>query len=353
MRILILLILLGLSLTSQAHEGADFFIMKPGELRIERAPRQRFTALNSGNCRDRITQVMCLVDSSSGPTGLRKCQPGGEAFAPSVEKIYDLLPVKLQKVFCGLDAIFVESDMESLAYAGLTQQGPNGPVGGAVIGVRRALLEQAYDATSVLGWKEQKAFGLKAPPFVHLPEGPRVDITLPGSLSALQYVLIHEIGHIVDFSNRANDFVCPPGETCKLESGDAEEFKKLLPVPGSWSALSWKNAVLPRDEFHFPLWDSLCFYGCSKSLSVNDMEPFYRELSPTNFVTTYSAVSPFEDFAESFTFYVLSLQGDWSYQVQTPFTSYSLEQKWHSLPDKKSWMDAFYNRDLQYPTPTN
>ncbi|WP_413943814.1 hypothetical protein [Bdellovibrio sp. HCB-162] len=353
MRFLICLILLGLSLTSKANPSEDFFILKPGELKFIRTPGQQFSPLAQTTCRDRIRQIMCLVKSTQNPVGTRQCLPGSESFADPVEKIYDILPEKVQKAFCGLDVIYVEEDMEALAYAGIVRQDPTKGVVGSFMGIRKILLEQAYDATSVFGWKEQKAFGIKAPPFVHMPEGPRVEVALPGSLSALQYVMIHEFGHIIDFSNKANDFVCPAGETCKLETGDMAEYQKLVPVPNSWSALSWKNAVTPKDNYHFPLWDNLCFYGCNKSLSVADVEQFYRELAPTNFVTTYAAVSPFEDFAESFTFHVLSLQGDWSYQIQTPQTAYSLDQKWKNTWDKKSWMESFYNQDLRYPTPSN
>ncbi|WP_374076936.1 hypothetical protein [Bdellovibrio bacteriovorus] len=353
MRFLICLILLGLSLTSGAHANEDFYILKPGQLQFVRTPGQQFSPLTQTNCRDRIRRITCLVNSTQNPVGVRQCLPGSEAFAAPIEKIHDILPEKVQKAFCGLDVIYVENEMEALAYAGIVREDAASGVVGSFMGIRKILLEQAYDATSVFGWKEQKAFGLKAVPFVHLPEGPRVEVVLPGSLSALQYVMIHEFGHILDFSNKGNDFVCPPGETCKLDTGDRKEFQKLVPVPNSWGSLSWKNPMAPKDEFHFPLWDSLCFYGCSKSLTITDMEQFYKELAPTNFVTTYAAVSPFEDFAESFTFHVLGLQGEWSYQIQTPNTAYSLDHKWSELWGKKTWMENFYNRDLRYPTPSN
>ncbi|WP_413569237.1 hypothetical protein ACLWBD_01065 [Bdellovibrio sp. HCB117] len=352
MRNLICLILLGLSLTPSAFAWEDFYILKPSEFQIERTPSQRFTPLNSVSCRDRIKQVICLVDNSSSPNGPRQCLSGSENFAAPIEKIYDILPEKLQKAFCGLDAIFVESDVESLAYAGIIRANEKGEVEGSFIGVRRTLLETAYDATSVFGWKEQKAFGIIAPPFVHLPDGPRVEVILPHSLSALQYIFIHEIGHILDFANSANEFVCPANETCDLSKWDPVEFGKMIPAANSFGALSWKNPMYPQDAQRFPLWDKLCFYGCNERLTIADMESFYRQLDQTNFVSTYAAVSPYEDFAESFTFHVLSLQGEWNYRVQTPYMAYSLEKKWDVLFPKKSWLEAFYQRDLKYPKAT-
>lgn len=351
MRFLICLILLSISLTSNASSKGDFFLFEAHQMRAQRTGAQSFSAI-SPSCRDRIRQIVCLVDAPKSPDEVRPCQTGSDIYAEPIAKIYDLLPEKVQNAFCSLDVIYIENSLESLAYAG-TRRGATPDKESGFMGIRRILVEQAYDATSVLGWKEQKSFGIQAPPFVHMPQGPRVEIALPGSLTALQYVIVHELGHILDFSNKANDFMCPAGETCNLNTYDPKEFAKLIPTGTSWSTLSWKNPLVPKDEYHFPLWDKLCFYGCSDTLTVNDMEEFYRDLDKTNFVTTYSAVSPYEDFAESFAFYILTLQGPWSYRIQTPQNAYSLDIKWSKTSDKKIWMDSFYNRDLKYPTPAN
>lgn len=352
MRFIICLILLSLFLTQGAYASGDFFILDPREMTFVRTPGQKLFSLNSTACRDRIRQILCLVNPQKSPGETRECLPNSESFAIPLEKIHDILPSKLQKVFCSLDVIFVENEMETLAYAGIMREDPKKGILGAFLGVNKLLLQKAQDAASVLGWKEQKAFGIKAPRFKQIPEGPSVEVQIPTPQAALQYLIIHEFAHILDFTNLANNFVCPSGETCDLEKWEPNEVRKLVPVQKSWSALSWKNPMAPKKEFHFPLWDSLCFYGCSKSLSVEDIEQFYRELDPTNFVTTYAAVSPYEDFAESFTFYVLNLQDSWSYDVQTSEATYSLTHKWNMLSDKKSWIENFYNRDLRYPTPS-
>jgi hypothetical protein len=177
-----------------------------------------------------------------------------------------------------------------------------------LIGLRQILIENNYDATSVLGWKEQKVFGLKAEPFIHLPEGPRVSMTMPNSLSALQFLLIHEIAHILDFINSANDFDIPEAaHACTTNECYFEYLRDAKPRLGSWSELSWATALQPKMEQSFPLWSKLCFYNCSENLEPADIEEFYGQIAPTNFPSTYAAVSPYEDFAESFTFYVLSI----------------------------------------------
>lgn len=348
----IYLILLTLALTPSAYSSADFRIYQPGQLKISRPnTKQILQQPTSGDaCRDRISHAMCLTDQRGSTPNHKKCLEGSEAYAAPVERVYDILPAKLQKAFCGIDAIFVEDGMESLAYAGAQRHNDESGNITAYMGIRKVLLEQNYDATSVFGWKEQRAFGLVAPPFIHLPAGPRVEVVLPHSLSALQYVIIHELGHVLDFANYANEFKFPDYSHCEDDECRYDAYRKAVPVEGSWSELSWKSPTVPRSEHKFPLWDNLCFYNCHKSLNVNDIEDFYSQLEKTNFISTYAAVSPYEDFAESLTFFILS-SADFSYNIKTPLKEYALEQRWQTLHDKKAWLESFYNQDLKYPIP--
>ncbi len=340
-----------LALTPSAFASADFRIYQPGQLKIVRPnTKQILQQTTSGDaCRDRISHAVCLIDPKDSTPDFKKCLEGSEHYAKPIQRVYDILPAKLQNTFCGIDAIFIEENMESLAYAGGERHADGSGNITARMGIRKVLLEQNYDATSVLGWKEQKAFGITAEPFIHLPQGPRVEVGLPYSSNTLQYIIIHELGHILDFTNYANAFQFPDYSHYEDDECRYEAYYKATPKPGSWSELSWKSPVLPRAEQKFPLWEGLCFYGCEKRLAVNDMEDFYSQLDSTNFISTYAAVSPYEDFAESFTFFILS-SSDWNYTIKTPLKEYALEQRWSSLYDKKAWLESFYNQDLKYPT---
>ncbi|ASD65169.1 hypothetical protein [Bdellovibrio bacteriovorus] len=350
MKALIYLISLLFVGTNQAYAWEAFYVLKPDELRFSKAKSSWSQEATPTDCRARLKEIACIVNPIQDPKESRRCQPGSEAMAPALERIYDVIPAKLQQTFCTMKVIFIENDTEVLGYAGVLAWDSNSQPQGSFMGLRRALLEQNYDATSVIGWKEQKAFGLTPPPFVHLPEGPRSSIVLPNSLSALHYVIVHEIGHILDFSNKANDFICPAGEAC-APVNNPDDFLKMIPAPNSWTALSWQSPMKPKDLQTFPLWSKLCFYDCKEQLSVADMEDFYRQLAPTDFISTYAAVSPWEDFAESLTFHVMAQHEDFEYQIQTPFASYDLKKKWDGLGIKKIWMQDFLNRDLKYPTP--
>lgn len=350
MKLLIYLILLVFVGTNQAHAWEKFYILKPGELRFTKASGTWSDEVKSEDCRTRIKDIACIVNPIQDPKESRRCQTDSETMAPALQNIYDILPAKLQQTFCSMTVIFIENQTDVLGYAGVMAWDPQSQAQGSFMGIRRSLLEKSYDATSVLGWKEQKVFGLTAPAFVHLPEGPRTSIILPNSLSALHYVIVHELGHILDFTNKSNSFVCPKGKSCQTNASQTD-FEALEPAPNSWSALSWQSPSKPKDSQLFPLWSKLCFYDCKEHLGIADMEDFYHQLLPTDFVTTYAAVSPWEDFAESLTFYVMSQHPDFEYEVQTPFATYNLKTKWDGLFAKKLWMQDFLNRDLKYPTP--
>lgn len=348
MKFAIYLISLVFLLTPSARAWEDFQIYKPGELKIIRSSQHKSQDQNQNqsSCRSRIAQIVCLTATKESDK-TKTCLPNSSDFAAPFEKIYDILPPKLQKTFCGLDALLIEEDMVSLAYAGLGHPSEAGtPV---FIGVRKSLVEFNYDVTSVLGWKEQRAFGIEKPPYVHAPEGPRVDVALPYSQSSLHYIIVHELGHILDFLNQANQFAPVAESECAMKDCPENYFDHHAPVENSWGSLSWKFYSEPKSLDRFPLWNKLCFYNCNEHLTIEDIEPFYAQLATSGFVSTYAAISPYEDFAESVAFYVMSQPKDFSYSINTRQSSYSLDLKWKQLAQKNLWLESFFSKDLKYP----
>ncbi|MNJ93449.1 hypothetical protein D3C87_111310 [compost metagenome] len=344
------LILLTLFASSEAwaHSG-DFFINRPElfQLRREAQISQPFSA--SDDCKARIRSLICPVHGAPKANQIRECGSNVDMYAPALEAVYETLHPQMQKMFCSLQAIIVEENNgESLAYAGAHENSDK--TLSAVLGIRAQLLTQDHIFSDVFSWKEQKAFGVSAPPFTRLPGSPLLEARFVGSQKVLQYVIIHEFGHIFDYVNKANDFVCKPGQTCPPEIGSEEDIKKLIPVPGSWSALSWENPIQPATQDYFPLHANLCFYGCNgKGLTLEQMPEFYRQLNGTHFITTYAAVSCMEDFAESTTFHFLSQQNDFQLHITDPLTTYFLERKWETMRDKRLWIENFYSKNLKYP----
>lgn len=348
----IYLILLGLFITSatsaktsgMTYLTPDFVIGAPPALRKAQNPLPM--ALQN-DCRARISHIVCVLPSlSSGGN----CQAPSPQAIENLERVHDLLQPQLQKVFCSLDRILLVEKMESLALAGVGNAEPDGSVAQAFMAMRKDVAENDFAASAVFGWKEQKAFGIKMPSYQTSAVGPQVEVTANSPLLALRYILTHEFAHILDFANAANNFFCAPGQSCGTDPWDKSEDKKWLSKEGSWSSLSWKNRSEPSDEQRFPLWSKLCFYGCKESLALGDVDDFYREISGTNFITTYAAVSPWEDFAESTTFYFLRTpELDLHYRISTAEMVSTLDWKWQNLKKKNNWIELFFESELKYP----
>ncbi|MNT15896.1 hypothetical protein D3C72_1509750 [compost metagenome] len=192
---------------------------------------------------------------------------------------------------------------------------------------------------------------MQAPRFQVLPGSPNVKAKVPGINTALQYVVIHEIAHILDFTNSANNFVCKVDQDCHSEQEYNEAYgRKFEPVANSWSILSWNNWVDPNPRHDFVLHKDLCFYGCNgKGLNLLQMPEFYRQLNAVEFVTTYAAISPMEDFAESSAFHFFNQKAGFEYHVTDPEATYFLNRKWYAMKDKREWIENFYAQDLKYP----
>ena len=349
--ILLISLAFSTSLTASAH-SADFIVGPSPRLEFRREGKIVQSTPPESDlgdpCKARIQGLLCLVDAWEDGKE-RVCLAGSETYAPRMVEVYETLPPKMQKLFCSMKVIFVEKTLSSLAYAGVSGVDEQGPFN-AVMGIREGLLARDENTNDVFGWKEQKAFGVQAPPYQVLPGSPLVKAKMTGKNTALQYIVIHEIAHVLDFANSANNFVCKQGETCDDDNWDQEYMRKHIPAPASWSALSWSNSIDPKPSFDFPLHEKLCFYDCQNNgLSLQQMPEFYRQLNAVEFITTYAAVNPWEDFAESSAFHYLSQQAGFEYHLKDPNATYFLNRKWYAMKDKREWIENFYAQDLKYP----
>jgi len=122
--------------------------------------------------------------------------------------------------------------------------------------------------------------------------------------NAIQFILLHEFGHLVSIGERFHpDWL----DKTKTEG-------TCLFYPLSWrKAKDGSNVSLFEDVF--PERRDVRFYGKPR-LKSSQMEGVYRSLAMTNFVSLYGATSPFEDFAESFALYVHSAWMKKPYRVE-------------------------------------
>ena len=195
-------------------QGRDFFFVSESS---ESSTTLRNTSLE--DCRANIAKVICLVNPTGEQEKIpeRRCLPSGEAYVNHFESLFDNYPPGLQRMFCSLKHIYIENEFFGTAYAGLIT-GPDGKKQGAMIGIRRAVLDERLDFTTWASWKEQLSFGGISGNYRAVPDLPVVHAkTYSRTNDFLYFVISHEFGHLFDFANDLNKTA-----KCKEANGDEE-----------------------------------------------------------------------------------------------------------------------------------
>lgn len=115
-----------------------------------------------------------------------------------------------------------------------------------------------------------------------------------GRVGAIQYILLHEIGHVVSIGTSVHPNWDAPA--AGIANPSAFPFLAL-----SWRAEGDHFAPLPDDRF---VLRKRIVYYLGAQLASSEMIEAYRELEATHFATLYAATNPYDDFAESFANYV-------------------------------------------------
>lgn len=124
---------------------------------------------------------------------------------------------------------------------------------------------------------------------------------------AIQYLLLHEFGHVLAAGRPFLPDWWLPSEQIK-QSGDYS----FLPI--SWSiGTNASMTPLPRNDF--ALRRRVAYYT-GALLDGAELLPVYEALQATDFPTLYAAVSPYEDFAESFASYVHTVLMDKPFEIR-------------------------------------
>jgi hypothetical protein len=322
-----------------------------------RASRSLYRAqpdFTKGECRARIKDILCLLDKPTTHilTEEPSCLPGGEQYAHHFEKLYDDYPEALQKMFCSLNVIYLEPDGGGTAYAGAVMNEETGKRygKGAIMGIRKSILDSGLDLQTWATWKEQLSFGGSTTSYAPTPGLPMVNahMSVPGASDFLYFVIAHEFGHIFDFANEINSWTCNEEEDFKGNP------KYCLPNKGSWTEFSWKNLAMPNSDNYFPGWDAFCFYWCDgKTPAARYTDLIYRGLSASNFISSYATNNIMDDFAESLAYEVSYRNRGLSYSIDagTGFTMDTIQKL--SAPNyapKRAYVLKFLERtDIIYP----
>jgi hypothetical protein len=388
--------------------GRDFFVKPASPAHLQRIqnkvlPRSTPGESMQSNCRSNIQRILCLVEplvEGQEPED-RPCLPGGKKYAIFFEELYDAYPPALQKIFCSLDYLFIESNFQGTAYAG-TLEDKNGQLIGALMGIRQSVLDQNISLTHWSSWKEQLSFGGAKENYKVDPNLPLISTQsqLPVN-DFLYFVVAHEFGHIFDFANSINKFQnCPStkgfasGFESLLEERDLDESmynsggqKRKMFVSGdnkthglssssderksniekeegenlnceaevnSWTSLTWATIDKPVRRYDFQERSGLCFYNCEAgSLSRGQVPQVYMSLADTSFISTYAATNPWDDFADSLAYFLMDQKLGTTYSLDTRQGDlYDIMAKLNSrvFSKKHYYISEFLKRaDIVYP----
>ena len=142
--------------------------------------------------------------------------------------------------------------------------------------------------------------------------------------NAIQYILLHELGHIISIGENVHPrWDGPPSSVEKFPF--AALSWKLDPADGKYVSRYDDSVLGERSKLRY-------YFGAS--LSAGRMTPLYTQLLETNFPTLYAATHPGDDFAESFVSYVHTVLQKRPWEIRL-FSEGKLEKTITSCWDEK------------------
>lgn len=237
-----------------------------------------------------LLDYMDLDNRFNGYSGTPKHAPLAPALKAEISHSLAGLPPELRRLLdTKLLGIFVVSGLGSSAYTDYVRNDKKQPKAAFVVLDVDAMSRNANDWIT---WKENS-------PFIPDPSM-RLEFTIEkpeenNREKALEYVLVHEFGHVLAFDSDVHPLWSLPPKRV-----DVEDYPFMY--------LSW---TVREDEFRrriegtFPLPGALVFYKPSDERpSATRMPEYYDWLAKTSFPSLYGATNPYDDFAESLVTYV-------------------------------------------------
>jgi hypothetical protein len=248
----------------------------------------------SQDCQEKLAKAICIVNSPvKEPDRYKPNRPciEGETKRYSVQVLdaYGSFPAPVKKILCSVQTIYIEKDFFGTAWSAAVDESDPQEM---LLGLNIRELDAQLRLESFLSWFEQLSFG-GAKDFTISPLLPMISIDPPRWKSAtfLTNTLLHESGHLLDYKYGFNKFVCSDPNKCK-------------PLPGSWGEIAWLSNSTPRPDNDFDQRPLICINRCQAvHLDPKKSTEFYRDLFQSGFVSQLSAISPMEDFAETFSLY--------------------------------------------------
>lgn len=184
-------------------------------------------------------------------------------------------------------AFFLVEELGGTAYAELLRDFANNKLGFIVLDVG-SLNKKANEWIS---WRENSPFDMKGSYIIQAEIESEINNLRK---TAIQYILLHEVGHIVGVAKGAHPNWIAGGHPKKWP------FTRL-----SWITL--KKGLQGKSVYDriFPKRNKIKFYSFQKAfLTSEDIGETYDQLLKTNFVSLYASTNMYDDFAETYAMYV-------------------------------------------------
>jgi hypothetical protein len=216
----------------------------------------------------------------------------GEEFLAEVRAAFNELPETLrQRAAEKLAGIYFADDMGSTGFADQVYDASGKPKAAFVL--LDPMVLQKYTANSWATWKENTPF---QPDPAYRLEAIIEDSANDNRASAIQYILLHEIAHVLsvgaDFHPNWN--LAPARVRSTTEFPFFEQSWLISRDDQSYASL-FDAAFTQRKD--------VTYYSAAR-LPASQMLETYERLEATNFPTLYAATLPADDFAESLASYV-------------------------------------------------
>jgi hypothetical protein len=215
-----------------------------------------------------------------------------DALRDDVKAALDELPSSVKQLLSDkLLGVHFVRDLGGTAYADQVAGDASHAAAGFVVLDMEVL--GSHRANSWATWKENSPF--KADPRFRL----EVELERDGGntrKNAIQYILIHELGHVLSIGRALH----PPWE---LPASTGRPPGNYAFSKSSWTMSEAGTGYTSLFEAEFTRRKNVVYYF-GALLGADQMAPTYEQLEKTNFVTLYGATSPADDFAEAFASYV-------------------------------------------------
>lgn len=331
---------------------------------------------SSFDCKEHIKKAVCVTGPNDKQEGSifkeRKCLGNEEFYISELIKVHDDLPSPVQKIFCQIKKIYIETDMKPTAYTDIYYK----DIGyhpfnanskklrpeGFMLGLnQKRIFEQGLSASQWMTFGNYLTFGLGRTTTIN-PNLPEFDYYFGGfkSNNLLFIAVVHEMGHMIDYANKITKPSYDHCEAWEWKQGLCKaNYSKL------WASISWNTDGTPNEESNFTSHDKLCFGPCENYLEIENSKEMYQSfLEKNSFMSLYAAMNPMEDFAESFLYYMLKRYADEKDGMKDKFVSLSMIEpgRYHRnnllmrmeagpLSKKMEYVDMLYRGGMNYHFP--